>query len=184
MTILTGIIYTFFMTGIAQLAFNKKANGSLVVNDGKTIGSVLIGQRFDSSIYFWTRPSAIGYNPVPSGASNYGPTSDTLKKQVLTRRKNFASMNSLSDTASIPDEMLFASASGLDPHISPEAALMQVDRVVKARNYDERQRTVVINLIKTMIIEPQFHLLGDRRINVLELNIALDKLGIDKPDNK
>jgi K+-transporting ATPase ATPase C chain len=80
--------------------------------------------------------------------------------------------------------MLFASASGLDPHISPEAALMQVDRVVKARNYDERQRTVVINLIKTMIIEPQFHLLGDRRINVLELNIALDKLGIDKPDNK
>ena len=82
MTILTGIIYPLLMTGLAQLGFPSKANGSLIMKDGKIIGSELIGQKFDSTIYFWSRPSAIGYNPIPSGASNYGPTSDTLKKQV------------------------------------------------------------------------------------------------------
>lgn len=176
MTILTGFIYAFFMTGLAQLLFPKKANGSMLMSEGRISGSELIGQKFDSSIYFWSRPSATGYNPAPSGASNYGPTSDTLKKQVQARRENFASMNSLPDTATIPVEMIFASASGLDPDISPEAALIQVDRVVKTRKFNEKQRTMVINLIKTIIIEPQFHLLGEHRINVLELNMALDKL--------
>jgi K+-transporting ATPase ATPase C chain len=97
MTILTGIVYPLLMTGMAQLGFPSKANGSLIMKDGKIIGSELIGQKFDSSIYFWSRPSFIGYNPVPSGASNYGPTSDTLKKQVGARRILFAKMNSLSD---------------------------------------------------------------------------------------
>ena len=95
----------------------------LILKDGKVIGSELIGQKFDSSIYFWSRPSVIGYNPVPSGASNYGPTSDTLKKLVESRRVSFAKMNSITDLSAIPKEMIFASASGLDPHISPEAAL-------------------------------------------------------------
>jgi K+-transporting ATPase ATPase C chain len=183
MTILTGVFYPLLMTGIAQLSFPSKSNGSLIIKDGRIIGSELIGQKFDSSIYFWSRPSATGYNPVPSGASNYGPTSDTLKKQVLTRRENFVSMNSLSDSAAIPVEMIFASASGLDPDISPEAALIQVDRVVKARKFDEEQRTKVINLIKTMTIEPQFYLLGEHRINVLKLNMALDILGKNNPDH-
>ena len=114
MTVLTGIVYPLAMTGMAQLGFHSKANGSLIIKDGKVIGSELIGQKFDSTIYFWSRPSAIGYNPVPSGASNYGPTSDTLLKQVNARRNLFSKMNSV-DISAIPKEMIFASASGLDP---------------------------------------------------------------------
>jgi K+-transporting ATPase ATPase C chain len=137
MTILTGIIYPLLMTGVAQFIFPAKANGSLVEKDGKIIGSQLIGQKFDSSIYFWSRPSAIGYNPIPSGASNYGPTSDTLKKLVTERRVSFAVKNSMTDITIIPEEMIFASGSGLDPHISPEAAMLQLARVATARNLDE-----------------------------------------------
>jgi len=176
MTILTGIIYPLFMTGVAQLGFPAKANGSLVMKDGKIAGSELIGQKFDSSIYFWSRPSAIGYNPIPSGASNYGPTSDTLKKQVMARRILFATKNSITDIAAIPKEMIFASGSGLDPQISPEAALLQLERVATARNLNEAQKQKVQQLIKNMTEEPQFFLFGEPRINVLLLNLRLDEL--------
>jgi|APHig6443717497_1056834.scaffolds.fasta_scaffold74277_2 K+-transporting ATPase ATPase C chain len=176
MTILTGIIYPFLMTGLAQLIFPARANGSLVMKDGKIAGSELIGQKFDSIIYFWPRPSAIDYNPVPSGASNLGPTSDKLKKQVEERRRLFATSNSLTDTKAIPKEMLFASASGLDPHISPESALLQLDRVAGARNLDERQIQKVKQLIKNKTQGPQYFLFGEPRINVFELNLALDSL--------
>ena len=176
MTVLTGVIYPFFMTGVAQLAFPAKANGSLVKAGGKNIGSELIGQKFDSSIYFWSRPSAIDYNPIPSGASNLGPTSDELKKQVAERRRLFAVNNSITDTSAIPKEMLFASASGLDPHISPEAALLQLKRVAMARNLNETQIQKVQQLIKNKTEEPQFFLFGERRINVFELNLALDSI--------
>jgi K+-transporting ATPase ATPase C chain len=176
MTVLTGVIYPFFITGVAQLAFPAKANGSLIMKDGKIIGSELIGQKFDSSIYFWSRPSAIDYNPIPSGASNLGPTSDNLKKQVAERRKLFAANNSIADTSAIPKEMLFASASGLDPHISPEAALLQLKRVAMARNLNEKQKQKVQQLIKNKTEEPQFLLFGESRINVFELNLALDSI--------
>ena len=176
MTVLTGVIYPFFMTGVAQLVFPAKANGSLVKAGGKNIGSELIGQKFDSSIYFWSRPSAIDYNPIPSGASNLGPTSDELKKQVAERRRLFAANNSITDTSAIPKEMLFASASGLDPHISPEAALLQLKRVAMARNINETQKQKVQQLIKNKTEEPQFFLFGERRINVFELNLALDSI--------
>ena len=176
MTVLTGVIYPFFMTGVAQLVFPAKANGSLVKAGGKNIGSELIGQKFDSSIYFWSRPSAIDYNPIPSGASNLGPTSDVLKKQVAERRRLFAANNSIADTSAIPKEMLFASASGLDPHISPEAALLQLKRVAMARNINETQKQKVQQLIKNKTEEPQFFLFGERRINVFELNLALDSI--------
>jgi len=176
MTVLTGVIYPFFMTGVAQLVFPAKANGSLVMQDGKIIGSELIGQKFDSSIYFWSRPSAIDYNPIPSGASNLGPTSDKLKKQVVERRKLFATNNSITDTSAIPKEMLFASASGLDPHISPEAAFLQLKRVAMARNLNETQKQKVEQLIKNKTQEPQFFLFGEPRINVFELNLALDSI--------
>lgn len=129
MTLLTGIIYPLLMTGLAQLSYPFKANGSLIMKGGKIIGSELIGQKFDSSIYFWSRPSAIGYNPVQSGASNFGPTSDTLRKSVNARRHLFAKMNSTPEGTEIPKEMIFASGSGLDPHISPQGALLQVNRV-------------------------------------------------------
>jgi potassium-transporting ATPase KdpC subunit len=176
MTFLTGVIYPFFMTGVAQLAFPARANGSLVKEGGKIIGSELIGQKFDSSIYFWSRPSAIDYNPIPSGASNLGPTSDKLKKQVEERRKLFATNNSIADTSAIPKEMLFASGSGLDPHISPEAALLQLNRVAKARNLNETQKQKVEQLIKNKTEEPQFFLFGEPRINVFKLNLALDSI--------
>jgi K+-transporting ATPase ATPase C chain len=176
MTVLTGIIYPLVMTVIAQLSFPSKANGSLIFEDGKVLGSVLIGQKFDSSIYFWSRPSAIGYNPVPSGASNYGPTSDTLKKQVTARRALFAKINSITDVATIPKEMIFASASGLDPHISPQAALMQVERISKARQFDNSEREKLLKIINELTEAPQFLFLGEQRINVLSLNIELNKI--------
>ena len=143
------------MTGLAQLIFPSKANGSLILKDGKIIGSELIGQKFDSTIYFWSRPSAVGYNPIPSGASNYGPTSDTLLKLVTARRNLFSRMNSV-DISAIPKEMIFASASGLDPDISPEAALLQVDRIVKARHFNEKQKEKLLKMINDMTETPQF----------------------------
>jgi K+-transporting ATPase ATPase C chain len=176
MTVLTGVIYPFFVTGVAQLAFPAKANGSLVKGGDKIIGSELIGQKFDSSIYFWSRPSAIDYNPIPSGASNLGPTSDKLKNQVNERRRLFAANNSIVVISVIPKEMLFASASGLDPHISPEAALLQLKRVAMTRNLNEIQKIKVEQLIRNKTQEPQFFLFGEPRINVFELNLALDSI--------
>lgn len=176
MTILTGIVYPLVMTGVAQLSFPAKANGSLVMKDGKIIGSELIGQKFDSIIYFWSRPSAIGYNPIPSGGSNYGPTSDTLKKQVTARRILFATKNSITDITAIPKEMIFASGSGLDPHISPEAAMLQLERVATARNLNGVQKQKLQQLIINKTEGPQFFLFGEPRINVFELNLALDNI--------
>ncbi len=176
MTILTGIIYPLLMTGLAQLGFPSKANGSLIMKDGKIIGSELIGQKFDSTIYFWSRPSAIGYNPIPSGASNYGPTSDTLKKLVTSRRILFAGSNSIKNELSVPNEMIFASGSGLDPDISPEAALMQVDRISEARHFDNSQKQRLLQIVNYLTEKPQFLILGEARINVLMLNIELDKI--------
>jgi potassium-transporting ATPase KdpC subunit len=184
MTLLTGIIYPLLMTGIAQLSFPSKANGSLIMKDGKIIGSELIGQKFDSSIYFWSRPSAIGYNPIPSGASNYGPTSDTLKKQVTARRLLFTKMNSITHVITIPKEMIFASGSGLDPHISPEAALIQVERISLARHFDYSQKEILLKKIKEMTETPQFLVLGEERVNVLILNLELNKLDQNITNNK
>jgi potassium-transporting ATPase KdpC subunit len=175
-TVLTGLVYPLFMTGVAQIAFPSKANGSLIMKDGKMIGSELIGQKFDSAIYFWSRPSAIDYNPIPSCGSNFGPTSEKLKKQVADRRVLFAGKNSITDTLSIPKEMIFASASGLDPHISPQAALMQVERIAKARNFDSDKKKKLVQCVKDFTEAPQFLCLGEERINVLALNLELNKL--------
>jgi potassium-transporting ATPase KdpC subunit len=176
MTILTGIFYPLLMTGLAQLFFHAEANGSLVMKDGKIAGSELIGQKFDSTIYFWSRPSAIDYNPVPSGASNFGPTSDKLKKQVNERQASFVAKNSITDITAIPNEMIFASGSGLDPHISPGAALCQLERVVTARNFNAAQKQEVQQLITNMTEGPQYFLFGEPRINVFKLNLAVDKI--------
>ena len=176
MTILTGIIYPLVMTVLAQVAFPSKSNGSLILKDGKVIGSELIGQKFDSSIYFWSRPSSIGYNPIPSGASNYGPTSDTLKKLVNSRREVFAKNNSIDNLMGVPLEMIFASGSGLDPHISPAAAKLQVERIAQARHFDSSQKQNLVETVKKLTEKPQFLILGEERINVLNLNLALDKL--------
>jgi K+-transporting ATPase ATPase C chain len=184
MTVLTGLIYPLVMTGIAQVTFPYGSNGSLIQKDGKVIGSELIGQEFDSSIYFWSRPSATGYNPVPSGASNWGPTSDTLKKMVESRRQVFGQMNSIADLSAIPKEMIFSSGSGLDPHISPQAANMQIGRITEARHFTLEQKEKLLEKLKTLTEKPQFSFLGEERINVLILNMELDKIGETVTNNK
>lgn len=175
-TIITGIIYPLLITGISKLFFSYQSEGSLIKVDGKIIGSELIGQKFDTSIYFNSRPSAIDNNPMPSGASNLGPTSDKLKKTVDERRINFTTQNNLSKDVYIPDDAVFASGSGVDPDISVDNAKLQIDRIVTARNFDENKRKMLEVLINSLITKPQFGILGEYRINVLKLNIMLDKL--------
>jgi K+-transporting ATPase ATPase C chain len=175
-TVLTGIVYPLFVTGIAQLAFPLKANGSLIEKNNKTIGSELIGQQFDSAIYFSSRPSAVSYNPLPSGGSNYGLTSIKLKNLVAERKQKFIAFNHLDSLKKIPSEMLFASASGLDPHISPQAALMQAERVAKARNFNTSQQQQLFDLIYKTEEKRQYGVLGEERINILKLNIGLDEI--------
>jgi len=172
-TVLTGIIYPLFVTGIAQVAFPAKANGSLIVKGNKIIGSELIGQQFDSPIYFSSRPSAISYNPLPSGGSNYGLTNTKLKELVVERNKQFITFNDQDSLTPIPSEMLFASASGLDPHISPQAALLQVARIAKARNFSTLQKHMLFRSIRDLTEAPQFLCLGEERVNVLLLNLRL-----------
>ena len=183
-TILTGIIYPLFVTGIAQIVFPDKANGSMIVINHKTVGSKLIGQQFDSNIYFSSRPSAISYNPLPSGGSNYGLTNAKLKAFVTGQKKHFISFNQLDSLTTIPSEMLFASASGLDPHISPKAALLQVDRIAKARNFNTIQKQKLLQRITNLTEPPQLLCLGEERINVLVLNIELNKIDENITINK
>ena len=175
-TILTGVLYPLLITGFAQILFPFKANGSLIKEDTRTIGSELIGQKFDSPAYFSSRPSFISYNPLPSGGSNFGLTNSKLKKLVEKRQQHFIAFNHLDKNTVIPSEMLFASASGLDPDITPEAAMLQVDRIVKSRGFSTDQREKVIKLIDSLTEDPQFHLLGQERINVFLLNLSLDKI--------
>ena len=182
LTILTGIVYPVLITCIAQVVFPGNANGSLVFKDNKAVGSELIGQTFDSTIYFSSRPSATGYNPLPSGGSNFGLSNSKLINQVSERKSQFLSFNSLDSLTVLPSEMLFASASGLDPHISPEAAMLQTDRIVKMRHLDNNQKDQLLSEIKKLTEAPQLLCLGENRINVLILNLELDK--IDNINNK
>ncbi|MBV5312652.1 MAG: potassium-transporting ATPase subunit KdpC [Prolixibacteraceae bacterium] len=175
-TLLLGLAYPLLITGIAQIAFPKKANGSLIIQGNKVIGSELIGQKFDSIIYFSSRPSAPDYGALPSGGSNLGPTSQKLKQLVDERAAQFAEFNQLHASETIPSEMVFASASGLDPHISPRAAMVQVERISKFRNLNEIQKVQLTELVNTMSESPQFGLFGKERVNVLLLNLKLDRI--------
>lgn len=174
LTILTGVIYPLVVTLAAQVVFPAQANGSLQTRDGMAVGSSLIGQDWNNDPdYFWSRPSAIGYNPLPSSGSNLGPTSATLAQTVEERTAAFREAHNLPDDAAVPTDMLFASGSGLDPHISPEAARIQVERVAAARGLSVEQ---VNSLVDDAIEAPQFGFLGQPRVNVLLLNLALDGL--------
>jgi len=176
LTVLCGIVYPLFITGIAQIAFTKKANGSLVLKDNEVIGSELIGQKFDILVYFSSRPSATDYNTLPSGGSNLGSSSSKLSQLVTDRKAQLIEFNQLSGSEMVPSEMLFASASGLDPHISPQAALLQVDRIATVRQLDTNQKQQLMESIKALSQGPQFSFLGENRINVLLLNLKLDQL--------
>jgi potassium-transporting ATPase KdpC subunit len=176
-TVLTGIAYPMLVTGIAQMFFPFRANGSMVMKEGRPVGSELIGQAFDTTgIYFIARPSSVSYNPLPSGGSNYGQTSRELLDEFCLRKKQLMQSFCLRSELPIPSEMLFASASGLDPHISPEAALLQLDRVARTRNFTEEQTARLMIRIGQMTEPPQFLCLGQARINVLLLNLETDKI--------
>lgn len=164
LTLLTGIIYPLAMTGVAQILFPKQANGSRIVENGKLLGSELLVQKFESPRYFWPRPSAADFATVASGASNKGPTSADLKKAIDERRTKFGS--------DAPVDLLTASGSGLDPHISPEAARLQISRIAGARNISIQ---TISALVDQTIEPPQFGFLGEPRVNVLRLNRALDE---------
>jgi potassium-transporting ATPase KdpC subunit len=176
LSLLTGILYPLLITGIAMAFFPKKANGSLIMKNDTLIGSGLIGQKFSSAVYFHSRPSASGYSALPSGGTNLGPTNHKLLESVLANRKTFLELNDLDSITFIPSEMVFASGSGLDPHISPKAALLQADRVARSRKFSAAQRDKLIRLIENLTEPPQFLMLGEERINILQLNIALDEI--------
>lgn len=173
-TIICGGIYPAVVTGVAYAIFPKQAKGSFIIDKGgKEIGSTLIGQPFADAKYFWPRPSAasdFGYNAMASGGSNSGPTNPDYLKIVGDRVK---ALRDTGVTGTVPADLVQASASGLDPHITPESALLQVPRVAKARGIgEERLRKVVSDRIE----ERQLGFLGAPRVNVLVLNLELDKL--------
>jgi K+-transporting ATPase ATPase C chain len=172
LTVLVGIIYPFVMTGVSELLFNEKAKGSLIEREGKVIGSRLIGQPFKSAGYFHSRPSAAGsgYDGTASGGTNLGPTSKQLfAEQVRARAKELRSENR---NGKIPIDLITSSGSGLDPHISPAAAEFQIPRVARERRMSEDE---VRRLVHKHIEGRQFGVLGEPRVNVLELNLALDE---------
>jgi len=173
---LTGVVYPLAITGIAQLIFPYKANGSIVMINGQPRGSELIGQTFNNPRYFSSRPSAGNYNAVPSSASNLGPTSDSLKILIENRRQAFIAFNHLPANTLVPNEMVTASGSGLDPHISPESAYLQMDRICSVRGYSAAQRQLLQQLIAKHTENAQFGVLGEARVNVLALNCDLNLL--------
>jgi K+-transporting ATPase ATPase C chain len=176
MTVLTGVIYPVVMTLFAGTVFPHQANGSLSSKDNVIVGSELLAQNFQSDKYFWPRPSAGAFETVPSSASNYGPTSDTLKKLVDIRRAQFIKANGLPGTTEVPKDMLFASGSGLDPEISPEAAGLQLNRVARARGFDAAKTQQLREVVANHTRGAQFGLFGEPRVNVLQLNLSLDEL--------
>jgi potassium-transporting ATPase KdpC subunit len=171
LTVLTGIVYPLVITGVAQLVFPERANGSLVYVNHEPVGSTLVGQAFVSDRYFWPRPSAVNYNPLPSSGSNLGPTSAALRDSVMARAARFSAPVDI-----VPADLLLASGSGLDPDISPEAAIFQVDRVLKARCVNQSDHSQIDSLVRAHIEMSQFGLFGEPRVNVLKLNLALDSL--------
>lgn len=164
MTVLLGFIYPLGITLVAQGFFPHQANGSLVNWNGRTVGSSLLAQKTVSEKYFWPRPSASDFGAVPSGASNLGATSQALKKAVEERKGQ-----------GLSQDLLFSSASGLDPHISIDAALSQVPRIVQSRLLSENDSGKLVEMIRSSQEKRDFGIFGEPRINVMLLNMEMDK---------
>jgi len=175
LTLVTGVLYPLAVTGVAQAAFPAQAEGSLVMRDGKAIGSTLIGQGFSDPKHFWGRPSATApmpYNAAASGGANQGPLNPALADAVKSRIEALRAADP-GNTAPVPVDLVTASASGLDPHISPAAARYQAARVAKARGVKQEQ---VDRLVAQNTDGPLWGLLGEQRVHVLKLNLALAAL--------
>lgn len=172
--VITGIIYPLLVTVIAQGVFPRQANGSILEVDEVAVGSSLVGQQFSSPIYFHGRPSAAGdgYDASASSGSNLGPTNADLLGSIEERVLVFREMNGLGPGVPVPADAVTASASGLDPHVSPATARLQAARVAESRGVDEQD---VRALVEESVEEPLFRVLGEPRVNVLKLNIALDE---------
>lgn len=174
LTAITGALYPALISGVGKLAFAGQASGSLIYRDGKPVGSALIGQSFAAPRYFWSRPSAtspMSNNAANSGGSNLGPLNPALVDAVKGRIAALKAVDPLNG-APIPVDLVTASASGIDPHISPAAALYQVPRVARIRKMPEATLRAMIGAHTQA---PQWHLFGESRVNVLELNLALDQ---------
>lgn len=179
-TVLTGILYPAFVTAIAQGVFPSRANGSLMWSGERIVGSELIGQPFDEPHYFWGRPSATAphaYNAAASTGSNLGPTNPALREAIAARIEALRAADP-SNSAPVPIDLVTTSGSGLDPHISPAGAFYQVARVARARGLDEARVRALVN---DHVDGPMLGLLGERRVNVVRLNLALDKLTTNGP---
>jgi len=174
LTLLTGVFYPLFITGFSHLFMAKQAEGSLFIVKGKVIGSRLIGQKFESNIYFWPRPSACNYNGAASQASNLGPTSALLKETIEERKSHLIASHGLGEQLQVPADLLFSSGSGLDPHISLQAALFQIERVSSARNYSDEQKAYLIKLVLSLATRPSLGCMGEPYVNVLELNASME----------
>ena len=172
-TVIAGVLYPVAMTLFAQAAFPNQANGSLIERNGTAVGSAWIAQQFQTPRYFWPRPSAGSYATVPSGASNWWPTNKKLQDNVNSLAAALRTAHKLPADAPVPADLVYTSASGLDPHISPEAARFQIGRVAAARGISE---DAVKDLVEKFIEPPQWGFLGQARVNVLKLNLALDEL--------
>jgi K+-transporting ATPase ATPase C chain len=173
LTLLTGIAYPLLVTGISQGLMHNQANGSMIMKDGKSAGSELIGQSFSDPKYFWSRPSATGpmpNNATASGGSNLGPTNPALMNAIKARVQALRDADP-GNKQPVPVDLVTASASGLDPHISPAAADYQLSRVARVRNLNP---DVVGKLVAEHTEDRQFGIFGEPRVNVLELNLALD----------
>lgn len=168
-TLLLGVIYPLFITAIAQIAFNKKANGSLLELNGKTIGSENVGQVFTERKYFHTRPSSVNYDSSTSGGYNYGPLNEKLTNDIQKRIDDFRALNDIPKNIPIPADIVTASSSGLDPNISVEAAYLQAKRIAEERQMTEEQiKKIIDDNTENKILS------GTKMINVLKVNAILD----------